>query len=126
VLSVNGRVLHEPYLYPHSHPCSGGAFDNTTKVVPKGELFVMGDHRDDSDDSRVHGPVPVNDVIGRAFVVIWPVSDWKTLPVPSTFKQVGLAASQLPGAPLFAGMALVTPVALVRSRRRRRSRAKSA
>jgi signal peptidase I len=120
VLSVNGRVLHEPYLYPGSHPCSGGAFDNTTKVVPKGALFVMGDHRDDSDDSRVHGFVPVSDVIGRAFVVIWPISDWKTLPVPSTFKQVGLAAANLPGAPLLGGAALVVPVALARARRRRR------
>jgi len=122
VLSVNGRVLHEPYLYPGSHPCSGDAFDNTKKTVPKGALFVMGDHRDDSDDSRVHGPIPVSDVIGRAFVVIWPVSDWKTLPVPSTFKQVGLAASNVPGAPLLGAAALVTPVALVRSRRRRRRR----
>ncbi|HWC34767.1 MAG TPA: signal peptidase I [Mycobacteriales bacterium] len=120
VLSVNGRVLHESYLYPGSHPCSGGAFDNTTKVVPKGELFVMGDHRDDSDDSRVHGFVPVKDVIGRAFVVIWPISDWKTLPVPSTFKQVGLAAAEVPGAPLVAGAAVVAPVALGRSRRRKR------
>lgn len=127
VLSVNGRVLHEPYLYPGSHPCSGGSFDNTTKVVPKGELFVMGDHRDDSDDSRVNGPVPVKDVIGRAFIVIWPISDWKTLPVPSTFKQVGLAAASVPGAPVLGGVALVTPIALVRSRRRRRkNRAKRA
>jgi signal peptidase I len=120
VLSVNGRVLHEPYLYPDSHPCSGGGFDNTTKDVPKGQLFVMGDHRDDSDDSRVHGFVPVDDVIGRAFVVIWPIKDWKTLPVPSTFKQVGLAASGVPGAPLLGAAAIVSPVALVRARRRRR------
>jgi signal peptidase I len=124
VLSVNGRVLHEPYLYPGSHPCSGGAFDNTKKTVPKGALFVMGDHRDDSDDSRVHGTIPVSDVIGRAFVVIWPVSDWKTLPVPSTFKQAGLAAADLPGAPLLGGAALVVPVAVARSRRRRRRAAK--
>jgi signal peptidase I len=122
VLSVNGRVLHEPYLYPGSHPCSSGVFDNTTKTVPKGSLFVMGDHRDDSDDSRVHGVVPVDDVIGRAFVVIWPISDWKTLPVPSTFKQVGLAASNLPGAPLLGGAIMVAPIAMLRSRKRKRAR----
>ncbi|HVT65329.1 MAG TPA: signal peptidase I [Mycobacteriales bacterium] len=122
VLSVNGRVLHEPYLYPGSHPCDAGAFDNTKKTVPKGSLFVMGDHRDDSDDSRVHGFVPVKDVIGRAFIVIWPVSDWKTLPVPSTFKQVGLAASNLPGAPLLGGAVLVAPIAMLRSRKRRRNK----
>jgi signal peptidase I len=122
VLSVNGRELHEPYLYPGSNPCSGGGFDNTKKTVPKGALFVMGDHRDDSDDSRVHGFVPVKDVIGRAFVVIWPIKDWKTLPVPSTFKQVGLAASGFPGAPLLGGLALVAPVAMVRSRKHRRAK----
>ncbi|HVW81220.1 MAG TPA: signal peptidase I [Mycobacteriales bacterium] len=118
VLSVNGHVLHESYLYPGSHPCSAGNFDNTTKVVPKGELFVMGDHRDDSDDSRVNGFVPDKDVIGRAFVVIWPISDWKTLPIPSTFKQPGLAAASS-AAPLLGGVALVSPLALYRRRRRR-------
>jgi signal peptidase I len=71
----------------------------------------------------VHGFVPVSDVIGRAFVVIWPISDWKTLPVPSTFKQAGLAAAGIPGAPLFAGAFLVMPIALVRARRRRAGRA---
>jgi signal peptidase I len=123
VLSVNGHVLHEPYLYPGSHPCSGGNFDNMTKTVPKGDLFVMGDHRDDSDDSRVNGFVPVKDVIGRAFVVIWPVSDWKTLPIPATFKQAGLAAAGSPVTPVLGGAAFVAPVALIRSRRRRRLRA---
>ncbi len=122
VLYVNGRVLHESYLYPGSHPCEGpgSSFNNKTQTVPKGELFVMGDHRDDSDDSRVNGFVPVKDVIGRAFVVIWPISDWKTLPVPSTFKQVGLAAAGSPGAPLVAGAAVVAPIGIVRSRRRKR------
>ena len=91
VLSVNGHVLNEPFLYPGSHPCSADGFEGKTVHVPKGDVFVMGDHRDDSADSRVNGPVPVSDVIGRAFVVIWPVSNWKTLPIPSTFKQAGLA-----------------------------------
>jgi signal peptidase I len=92
VLSVNGHVLNEPFLYPGSHPCSSDGFEGKTVTVPKGDLFVMGDHRNDSEDSRVNGPVPVSDVIGRAFVVIWPASQWKTLPIPATFKQPGLAA----------------------------------
>jgi signal peptidase I len=122
VLSVNGHVLHETYLYPGSHPCSGQNFDNHTVTVPKGELFVMGDHRDDSDDSRVNGPVPVKDVIGRAFAVIWPISDWKTLPVPATFSQSGLAAAPT-DVPLLGGVAVAVPIGLVRGlRRRRRSR----
>jgi signal peptidase I len=97
-----------------------GNFEGHTVVVPKGDLFVMGDHRDDSDDSRVNGFVPVKDVIGRAFVVIWPISDWKTLGVPSTFKQAGLAALGTPAGPFVAGAAFVTPIGVVRRRRRAR------
>jgi signal peptidase I len=121
VLSVNGHPLHETYLYPGSNPCASGGFDGETRVVPKGDLFVMGDHRNDSDDSRVNGYVPVKDVIGKAFVVIWPISDWKTLGVPSMFKQVGLAAMGTPPGPFVAGAMLVAPVGLLRHRRRRRT-----
>jgi signal peptidase I len=111
VLSVNGHRLSEPYLYPGSHPCSADGFEGKTVVVPKGRLFVMGDHRDDSQDSRVNGTVPVSDVIGRAFVVIWPISQWRTLPIPSTFRQPGLA---MPGsATTVVVLALVVVVALV-------------
>jgi signal peptidase I len=124
VLSVNGHVLSEPFLYPNSHPCSADGFDGKTVVVPKGQLFVMGDHRDDSEDSRVNGAVPVSDVIGRAFVVIWPVSNWRTLPIPSTFEQPGLAA---PGShttavvlSLIAALIVVLILLAVVRRRRRR------
>ena len=91
ILRVNGHVLSEPYLYPGSHQCSGDGFEGRTVHVPQGDIWVMGDHRDESSDSRINGPVPVSDVIGRAFVVIWPISDWKSLPIPATFHQVGLA-----------------------------------
>jgi signal peptidase I len=121
VLSVNGHVLHETYLYPGSNQCSSNGFEGKTRVVPKGDLFVMGDHRNDSDDSRVNGYVPVKDVIGKAFVVIWPISDWKTLGVPSTFKQVGLAAMGTPAGPFVASAVLVTPIGVLRRRRRRRT-----
>jgi signal peptidase I len=82
----------------------------------------MGDHRDDSDDSRVNGPVPVSDVVGRAFVVIWPISDWRTLPIPPTFKQAGLSAAGSPALPIAAGALLVTPLAAFRGVRRRKRR----
>jgi signal peptidase I len=83
-ITVNGKALNEPYIDLESGS-SAGAFIPFDITVPAGDVFVMGDHRNDSQDSRVHGPVPISDVIGRAFVVIWPAKDWKTLPVPTTF-----------------------------------------
>jgi signal peptidase I len=47
--------------------------------VPEGELFVMGDNRGNSDDSRSFGGIPEDDVVGRAFVLIWPLSDMSGL-----------------------------------------------
>jgi signal peptidase I len=91
-LTVNGHQLTEPYLYPGSNQCSGDGFDGKSITVAKGQLFVMGDHRDDSSDSRVNGTVPVKDVVGKASLVIWPISDWTHLGVPSTFHQSGLDA----------------------------------
>jgi signal peptidase I len=126
VLTVNGRTLSEPFLYPGSHPCSSDAFEGKSVTVGKGQLFVMGDHRDDSDDARVYGTVPVSDVVGRAFVVIWPVRDWKDLSVPATFGQKGLAAAGAGGAatgavPAGLSALAVVPVAIRRRRRRRAS-----
>ncbi len=93
-MSVDGSPLQEPYavLQPGSSAVSGTAFDIT---VPKGRLWVMGDNRYDSADSRYNrdtrskGYVPVSDVVGRAFVVSWPVSHWSWLSdYPSTFDGV--------------------------------------
>ena len=54
-------------------------------VVPKGELFVMGDHRDDSNDSRFNGTIKVSSVVGRAFVTVWPLSRFGGHGVPKDF-----------------------------------------
>lgn len=85
-LIINGKPLTEPYLYPGSAPCLG-AFDVT---VPAHRLFVCGDHRDFSADSRRHldyyhgtGTIAVSSVVGRAFVIVWPPHRWSNLPVPS-------------------------------------------
>ncbi|WUB86548.1 signal peptidase I [Streptomyces sp. NBC_00566] len=128
-LKVNGKALDEPYVYPGNTPCSvddqGGQF----KVkVPKGYIWVMGDHRQNSRDSRYnqtdenHGMVPVKDVVGRAIVKAWPINRWGTLPIPDTFDQPGLdkqssAAASLPYAPGAAAVAGVLPVAVWRRRK---------
>src|SRR5450631_2383172 len=94
-VTVNGVALTEPYLYPGNAP-SDQPFDIT---VPAGRLWVMGDHRAASSDSRAHlgdpggGTVPENKVIGRAVVVIWPVGHWSWLSNPSTFDQSGLSSA---------------------------------
>ncbi|MGW1073892.1 signal peptidase I [Streptomyces sp. NPDC002537] len=91
-VKVNGTALDEPYIYPGSTPCDN--YPVGTVKVPKDHLWVMGDHRNDSWDSRAHvhektgGFVPVGNVIGRAVVVGWPIPRWATLPVPDTFGHV--------------------------------------
>ncbi|MFK4147480.1 signal peptidase I [Streptomyces sp. NPDC004065] len=127
-LKVNGKALDERnYVYPGNTPCSvddqGGQF----KVkVPKGYIWVMGDHRQNSRDSRYnqtdrhHGMVPVKDVVGRAIVKAWPVNRWGTLPVPDTFDQQGIgdqssaAGGALPAAPDGAALLLAVPAVLWR------------
>jgi len=67
----NGKPLTEPYVF-NNGPDPKKQFAQVT--VPKGELWVMGDHRNDSSDSRYNGFVPISSVIGRAFMRIWPIS----------------------------------------------------
>jgi signal peptidase I len=87
-ITVNGIPLDEQdYLFPGNVP-SQDSFD---VVVPEGKLWVMGDHRAASSDSRAHmgdpggGFVPEDRVIGRAFAVLWPLSDAQVLEIPAGF-----------------------------------------
>jgi signal peptidase I len=73
-LYVNGEAQEEPYLMEQD---VSGDMPETT--IPVGHVFVMGDNRNNSGDSRLFGPVPMDSIIGRAFVVYWPLSHWKTL-----------------------------------------------
>jgi signal peptidase I len=72
---INGRVLEEPYL--EQGTVSDGI--DVPVTIPEGEVWVMGDNRGDSQDSRVFGPIPADSIVGRAFVVMWPISRWGSL-----------------------------------------------
>jgi signal peptidase I len=76
-LYINGLELAEPYVNPQCPPMASlraGAGAARLTAVPSSELFVMGDNRCDSSDSRMFGPVPEGDLIGRAVVIVWPLS----------------------------------------------------
>jgi signal peptidase I len=101
-LMVNGKALDETkYLFEDNHAPFGPV------TVPEGRLFVMGDHRGSSADSRAHigdqfkGTIPIDQVIGRAFVKVWPVARWGGLPVPDAWTGVPVAGSspQVQGQP---------------------------
>lgn len=77
---IDGRVLNEPYLDPEVvTPTDCGGDYLLDGVVPDNHVFVMGDNRGGSQDSRVIGTINDDDLIGRAFVVFWPQSHWQWL-----------------------------------------------
>jgi signal peptidase I len=96
---VNGVKLNEPYVYevdgkPQPTEDLIGA---KTWVVPKDELFLMGDHRANSADSREFGPVDVAAVIGRAWLRYWPIEELSILQTPRHPELTDAGASPRPG-----------------------------
>ena len=91
-ITVNGESMDEPYVEdnsdlnapPNPTQCTSRRFAEVT--VPAGQMFVMGDHRAVSQDARCQGPVPIENVIGRAFVIVWPSSRFTELSVPDNWK----------------------------------------
>ena len=77
---IDGRVLNEPYLDPEVvTPTNCGGDYSLQGPVPENHVFVMGDNRGGSQDSRAIGTIDEDDIVGRAFVVFWPQSHWQWL-----------------------------------------------
>jgi signal peptidase I len=80
---VNGTKLNEPYIFSEdgvrqpTEPTGGGLSE---WIVPPGQLFVLGDHRENSEDSRVFGTVDLASIVGRAWLRYWPVNTFGILP----------------------------------------------
>lgn len=71
-VSVNGTLLEEPYI-------AAAPFYDGTWVVNEGQLFVLGDNRNESKDSHEWGLLPIENVIGKAVLIYWPPPKWKVI-----------------------------------------------
>ena len=126
-ISVNGVPISESYLKPGDAPSEGKKFAIT---VPAGDVWVMGDHRSDSSDSRYHddgtgatGSVPMDKIVGRALFVVWPIDHvtWLGVPertfatVPSPSAKPSTPASTSSGAATRPATKASTPVATTKA-----------
>jgi signal peptidase I len=126
-ITVNGEPIDEPYIFENSPvdapatpgQCGSRRFQEIT--IPAGDMFVMGDHRSVSLDARCQGPVPIENIIGRAFVVVWPSKRFTGLSVPDNWKAYAAEHPVAAGTPAGdlrrpepdpAGSAVIMPVLL--------------
>jgi len=82
VVYINGTELHEPYVKD-----SPNYTFNLTKV-PENNYFVLGDNRNNADDSHIWGTVPRQNIIGKAWLSVWPPEKWELMPAYSLEKQL--------------------------------------
>jgi signal peptidase I len=92
---VNDAPLDEPYLYsdePGGPPqATTTPLEQASWTMAENEVFLMGDHRSNSADSRTFGPVVVDQIIGRAWLRYWPLDTFGILPAP-TYADVAVTA----------------------------------
>ena len=128
-------VLEEPYVYEDDRQpfCAAGLGEADCPegaegvLVPEDRLWVMGDHRGSSSDSRAHidnadqGTVPQDKVIGRAFVIVWPLDRARILGVPETFTSAlgPVAGPAAVATPYALGLVGALPIVALRRRLRR-------
>src|SRR5215217_6085872 len=74
IVFVDGELLPEDYIKDRT-TCRPARSDNCDVIVPEGYVYVLGDHRSNSSDSRVFGPVPVGNIVGKAWFSYWPADD---------------------------------------------------
>jgi signal peptidase I len=79
IVTIDGVVLDEPYLDPEVVTPGNCGDEIAPTVIPDDSVWVMGDNRPGSQDSRAFGAVADSDLVGRAFVVFWPTSHWRWL-----------------------------------------------
>jgi len=75
---INNQLIPEPYVKVDPESRSHCP-DVESLVIPAGEVFVMGDNRNNSQDSRCFGTVPIDTIVGKAFVIMWPAERWSSL-----------------------------------------------
>ena len=71
---INGQIIDEPWVK------NFGGVSCSPTFIPEGTVFVMGDNRPNSRDSRAIGPVPIDSIIGRGWFVYWPLEEFELLP----------------------------------------------